>query len=174
MRFGQIRKYDIANGVGIRTTIFVTGCTHHCYNCFNEEYQDFQAGEEWTDEQTSQVIEYLQSPNVSGLTVLGGEPFQNLTGLVPLIKQIHQVCPKNIWIYSGYLWEEILDDCAKKELLELCDVLVDGLFIDELKDPALRFHGSANQRVIDIGASLRTGKVVLLWDDTNTMKPLHK
>lgn len=165
MRYGQIRRYDIANGAGIRTTVFVTGCTRHCPNCFNIEYQDFNAGQEWTDKETKQVIEYLKDSNVAGLTLLGGEPMQNTEGLVKLVREIKKEVQKNIWVWSGYLWEEIIEDPKKKELLEECDVLVDGPFIDALKDPALWFRGSSNQRVIDIKESLKAGKVVLYRDE---------
>ncbi len=165
MRYGQMRKYDIANGVGIRSTLFVTGCTHHCYNCFNEEYQDFQAGKEWTAEEEGELLSYLRDPRVTGLTVLGGEPFQNTNGLIPLLKKVREEIKKSIWIYSGYTWEEIQEDEKRKELLQLADVLVDGRFVDALKDPMLRFRGSSNQRVINVPASLAAGQIILLWNE---------
>lgn len=166
MRYGQIRQFDVANGPGIRTSVFVTGCTHHCVNCFNEEYQDFSAGTEWTEKETQQVITYMQSPRVSGLTLLGGEPMQNTAGLTALVKRVRQCIPdKTIWIYSGFTYERILRDRDKKELLALCDVLVDGPFIDALRDPGLFFRGSANQRIIRIRDSLQRGTITLLWPD---------
>jgi len=131
MRYGQIRQYDIANGEGIRTSIFVTGCTHCCYNCFNEEYQDFNAGQEWTDKETQLVVSYVKDPNCAGLTLLGGEPFQNVDG---------------------------------SSLVEQIDILVDGRFVDELKDPSLRFRGSSNQRIIDVQSSLKQGEVILAME----------
>ncbi len=165
MRYGQIRRYDIANGEGIRASIFVTGCTHKCPNCFNEEYQDFQAGQEWTDTQTQEIIDYVSDPNVSGLTLLGGEPMQNVEGLRSVVRAVRAAQPtKTIWVYSGYTWEEILADENRLSLLRLCDVLVDGRFIDALRDPALRFRGSSNQRVIDIAKSLLAGEVILHVD----------
>lgn len=165
MRYGQIRHYDIANGLGIRTSIFVTGCTHHCFNCFNEEYQNPKAGQEWTEKETEEIINNLKDPNVSGLTLLGGEPFQNIDGLVEVVKAARAAVPeKDIWTYSGYTFEQILEDLEKIKLLELCDVLVDGLFVDALKDPSLKFRGSSNQRVIDIKKSLAIGDVVLYLD----------
>lgn len=97
MNYGQIRKLDIANGNGIRTSIFVTGCTHKCFNCFNEEYQNPQAGKLWTDKETEQVLNYVSDPNVSGLTLLGGEPFQNVDGLLPVVKRCAQRCLKRIF-----------------------------------------------------------------------------
>lgn len=162
MRYGQLRQYDIANGEGIRTSLFVTGCTHCCYNCFNEEYQDFSAGKEWTEEDTQRLLSYVAAPSCSGLTLLGGEPFQNVDGLVPLVDRVLEVAPdKPIWVYSGYTYEEILACPHKRQLLERCHILVDGKFVDELRDPGLAFRGSSNQRIIDIQASLVKGKVVL-------------
>ncbi len=165
MNYGQIRKYDIANGVGIRTSIFVTGCTRHCPDCFNEEYQDFHAGKPWTDAETALVISYLKDDNVEGLTLLGGEPMQNAKGLAEVVRAAKAAVGKSTWVYSGYLWEEILADPEKKELLETCDVLVDGPFVAALKNPRLRFRGSANQRVIDVQKSLAAGEIVLYRDD---------
>ncbi|NLW52142.1 MAG: anaerobic ribonucleoside-triphosphate reductase activating protein [Tissierellia bacterium] len=159
MRYAQIRKYDVANGEGIRSTIFVTGCTHNCKNCFNQEYQDFTYGDIWSDEQTKQIISYLQDPAVSGLTLLGGEPMQNY-GLIEVLRDIKKEVNKNIWIYSGYTFEQILEEPKRLELLKECDVLVDGLFIDELKDLKLKFRGSSNQRIIDIKQSLEQNKIV--------------
>ena len=163
MRYGQIRKYDIANGEGIRTSIFVTGCSHKCPGCFNGDYQDFSHGKLWTEEETSLVIAYLKDPSVSGLTLLGGEPMQNLA-LTSVVKEIKKEVDKNIWIYSGYTFEEILIDKKKLDLLKECDVLVDGLFVEELKDLKLAFRGSSNQRVIDIKKSLEEKKPVLYMD----------
>lgn len=161
MHYGQIRRYDIANGIGIRSTIFVTGCTRKCPECFNTEYQDFNAGKEWTDKETELIISYLKDPNVEGLTLLGGEPMQNTEGLVEIVKAIKKEVDKSVWVYSGYKWEEILQDSDKKALLEICDVLVDGPFIIALRDMRLRFRGSSNQRIIDIQESLKQGKIVL-------------
>ena len=161
MNFAQIRKYDVANGPGIRTTIFVTGCTHKCPNCFNEEYQDFNFGNPWTRKETDEVIEDLKLDEVKGLTVLGGEPFQNEVDLLQVIRDIKKEVQKDIWIFSGYTYEEILKDQDKKKLLEECDVLVDGRFVEALKDLSLRFRGSSNQRIIDVKKSLEANEVVL-------------
>ncbi|KXA27840.1 anaerobic ribonucleoside-triphosphate reductase activating protein [Peptoniphilus harei] len=161
MNFAQIRKYDVANGPGIRTTIFVTGCTHKCPNCFNEEYQDFNFGDSWTRKETDEVIEDLKLDEVKGLTVLGGEPFQNEVDLLQVLRDIKKEVQKDIWIFSGYTYEEILKDQDKKKLLEECDVLVDGRFVEALKDLSLRFRGSSNQRIIDIKKSLEANEVVL-------------
>lgn len=161
MNFAQIRKYDVANGPGIRTTIFVTGCTHKCHNCFNEDYQDFDFGDPWTQKETDEVIEDLKLDEVRGLTILGGEPFQNEVDLLQVIRDIKKEVQKDIWIFSGYTYEEILKNDNKKKLLEECDVLVDGRFVEALKDLSLRFRGSSNQRIIDIKKSLEANKVVL-------------
>lgn len=161
MNFAQIRKYDVANGPGIRTTIFVTGCTHKCHNCFNEEYQDFDFGDPWTPKETDEVIEDLKLDEVKGLTILGGEPFQNEVDLLQVLRDIKKEVQKDIWIFSGYTYEEILKDQDKKKLLEECDVLVDGRFVEALKDLSLRFRGSSNQRIIDVQKSLESNEVVL-------------
>lgn len=166
MRYGQIRQYDIANGPGIRATVFVTGCSRHCVNCFNEEYQDFNAGSEWTAAETERLISYLQDDTNSGLTLLGGEPMENAEDLLELVQAVRRAAPeKSIWVYSGFLYEEILAQPARKALLEACDVLVDGPFVDALKDPGLYFRGSSNQRIIDVAKSREAGKAVLLWPD---------
>ena len=165
MRYGQLRQYDIANGEGIRTSLFVTGCTHCCYNCFNEEYQDFSAGQEWTKSDTERLLSYVKAPACSGLTLLGGEPFQNIEGLIPLVDRVLEVAPqKPIWVYSGYTYEEILGCPNKRQLLERCHILVDGKFVVVLRDPGLAFWGCSNQRIIDIQASLEQGDVVLYME----------
>lgn len=161
MRYAQIRPYDVANGDGVRTTIFVTGCTHHCPDCFNEEFQDFNCGDVWTDEQTEEVIRCLKRPVVSGLTLLGGEPMQNLE-LTDIVREIKKEVDKPIWVYSGYTYEQILESPERKALLDECDVLVDGRFVAALKDLTLRFRGSSNQRIIDLNATRERGEVVLL------------
>lgn len=166
MRYGQIRQYDIANGPGIRATVFVTGCSRRCVNCFNEEYQDFNAGSEWTAAETERLISYLQDDTNSGLTLLGGEPMENAEDLLALVQAVRRAVPeKSIWVYSGFLYEEILTQPARKALLEACDVLVDGPFVDALKNPGLYFRGSSNQRIIDVAKSREAGRAVLLWPD---------
>lgn len=161
MRYAQIRKYDVANGEGIRTSIFVTGCTHKCPFCFNESYQDFSFGEIWTKVQTELVIKYLKDDAVSGLTLLGGEPMQN-TWLTEVIREIKKEINKSIWVYSGYTYEQIIEDGKRKELLLECDVLVDGLYINELRDLKLKFRGSSNQRIIDIQKSIKENRAILI------------
>lgn len=167
MRYGQIRTLDVANGPGIRVSFFVTGCHFKCKGCFNQLYQDFHFGELWTSTQTQQVIQALMFPYIEGLTVLGGEPFQNTKDLYPILKEIKSSMrsDQNIWIYSGYTLEQILEDVEKKELLSLCDVLVDGLFECSKKDLKLKFRGSSNQRILDIQKSLILGESIELKID---------
>lgn len=161
-----MRQYDIANGTGIRSTVFVTGCSRHCVNCFNPEYQDPAAGQEWTEKETKQLLEWLQAPTNSGLTLLGGEPMENTQDLTTLVKIVKAALPhKSVWVYSGFTYEEIMADAKKKALADVCDVLVDGPFVDALKDPGLYFRGSSNQRVIDLQKTRASGKVTLLWPD---------
>ena len=159
--YAQIRKYDVANGFGIRVSIFCTGCTHKCPGCLNELYQDPNYGEKWTQEQTNLVVEYMKDTAVKGLTLLGGEPFQN-TWLVDVIREVKKQTNKEIWAYSGYTYEKLIEDKDRLEMLKECDILIDGPFIQELKDLKLRFRGSSNQRVIDVQKTLETGKVVVL------------
>lgn len=159
--YAQIRKYDVANGFGIRVSIFCTGCTHKCPGCFNELYQDPNYGEKWTKEQTDLVVKYMEDTAVKGLTLLGGEPFQN-TWLVDVIREVKKQTNKEIWAYSGYTYEKLIEDEDRLEMLKECDILIDGPFIQELKDLKLRFRGSSNQRVIDVQKTLETGKVVVL------------
>lgn len=162
MRYGQIRQYDIANGPGIRTSIFVTGCSLKCKNCFNKDYQDPNYGSLWTEGNTLQIINYLKKDEISGLTILGGEPFENAIDLIEIIKKIKEQIDKPIWIYSGYIYEILIKDPIHKKLLKEVDVLVDGPFIDSLKDLTLKFKGSANQRIIDVNASLANNSIILL------------
>lgn len=132
-----MRQYDIANGPGIRSTIFVTGCSRHCFNCFNPEYQDPRAGQEWTDKEMEQLLSWLSAPTNSGLTLLGGEPMENTDGLTQIVQNVKQAMPdKSVWVYSGFTYDEIIQDPQKKALLDVCDVLVDGPFVDDLKTRA--------------------------------------
>lgn len=163
MKYAQIRKYDIANGVGIRTSVFFSGCTHDCFNCFNKEYQDFDFGEEFTQKQIDEVIYYLSKDEVSGLTILGGEPLQqNYEDMINFLIQVRKATQKSIWIYSGYTYEEILNCEKKTKIISYCNVLVDGRYEDNLKNLRLKFRGSTNQRIIDIHNSLNEGKVVIM------------
>ncbi|QQK07344.1 anaerobic ribonucleoside-triphosphate reductase activating protein [Miniphocaeibacter halophilus] len=160
MRYAQIREFDVANGPGVRTTIFVTGCTLGCKNCFNKEYQDFNYGNIWTREQTNEIVKYLKSDIIEGMTILGGEPFDNSEDLVKIVSDIKKETKKNIWIFSGYVFEKLIKDKKNIELLKLCDVLVDGPFVEELKNLRLKFRGSENQRIIDLKKTFEENRIV--------------
>lgn len=162
MNYAQIRKYDVANGPGIRTTFFLTGCDRNCPNCFNTEYMDFNHGKKWDIDAEKKVISYLKLDQVEGLTVLGGEPFENPIGLLKALRNIKKEVDKPIWIYSGFVFEVLVNIKKTREILEEIDVLVDGEFIEELKDLRLRFRGSSNQRIIDVKKSLKNNKVIIL------------
>ncbi len=169
MFYSEIKECDIANGQGVRTTLFVSGCTHHCKGCFNEMTWDFQYGREFDQEAKERILKSLEPSYIAGLTLLGGEPMEyvNQQGLLPLLREVKKRYPeKNIWCYTGYLFDkDILDVFCKKwketeELLTYLDVIVDGEFVEELKDISLAFRGSSNQRIIDVQASLQTGNIV--------------
>ncbi len=170
MNYATIKFNDIANGLGVRTSLFVSGCTHRCKNCFNSEAWDFNYGKPFTKEVEDEIINSLKNSFVDGLSLLGGEPFepQNQKALLPFLERVKKEVPsKNIWCYTGYLFDsELLGDSRAKteytnKMLELIDVLVDGKFIEELKDITLLFKGSSNQRVIDVKESLQKNKVIL-------------
>ena len=172
MYYGVIKKNDIANGPGVRVSLFVSGCTHHCKGCFNKESWDFNAGKEFTEETENIIMEALKPDYVKGITLLGGEPFErvNQQGLLPFLRKVKENYPeKDIWCFTGYLFDkDILERMCKDwvetpELLRLIDVLVDGEFILEQRNLMLKFKGSENQRTIDVKRSLETGKTVLLF-----------
>ncbi len=177
MKYAKIKKCDVANGPGVRVSLFVSGCNHHCKNCFNREAWDFNYGNDFTEKEQNQIIEDLKPEYISGLSLLGGEPFerQNQEGLVPLVKKVKQTYPnKKIWCYTGFTFDkQILGEMIEQEnrettknLLDNIDYIVDGRFVEELKDPKLRFRGSSNQRIIDVKKSLEQ-KEVVLWDELN-------
>lgn len=170
MNYANIKFNDIANGEGIRVSLFVSGCTHHCKNCFNPETWDFNYGKSFTQEVQNQIIEELSKSHYNGLTLLGGEPMEpaNQKGLLEFVKKVKLTYPnKTIWCYSGYLFDtELLAPSRAhcpwtRELLSYIDILVDGEFKQELKDITLRFKGSSNQRIIDVQKSLFENKVIL-------------
>ena len=162
MRYAQIRKIDVTNGPDVRTTLFVTGCTNNCEGCFNKELQDFNYGEEWTKETEDKFLEYAKNENVNGVNILGGEPMEQVMddSLYDLLLRIKNETGKSIWLWSGYLYEEIIKDNSKKRLLELVDVLVDGRFVIAKRDITLKYRGSSNQRVIDVKKSLEFNKII--------------
>ncbi len=170
MNYAEIKTCDIANGPGVRVSLFVSGCTHRCKGCFNEIAWDFEYGEEFTEETMDRLIEALRPGYIRGLTLLGGEPmeYRNQLGLLPFIRRVRAELPeKDIWCFSGYLFDTQIRDemCAKweetRELLSYIDVMVDGKFVEELKDITLRFRGSSNQRIIDVKRSLAEGEVIM-------------
>lgn len=172
MNYSIIKDCDIANGPGVRVTLFVSGCTHHCEGCFNEETWDFQYGEPFTQKTADRILEMLAPDYIEGLTLLGGEPLEpvNRQALLPLLRIVKERYPKkNIWCYTGYLFEQDLlgNFCAQwekmGEFLSYIDVIVDGRFLLAQKDISLPFRGSANQRIILVQESLAKGETVL-WD----------
>lgn len=173
MNYATIKSRDIANGPGVRVSLFVSGCTHHCKGCFNAVAWDFNYGQPFTQETIDSILEMLQPAYVKGITLLGGEPFEpeNQPALVVLLRQIKEKYPeKSIWSFSGYLFDrDILpgklgDPAITREFVSYLDVLVDGRFVEKKKDLTLRFRGSSNQRIIDVPASLAKGEIVL-WED---------
>ena len=175
MNYATIKNCDIANGPGVRVSLFVSGCTHHCKGCFNEVAWDFDYGQPFTNETIQTILDMMKPSYIKGLTLLGGEPFepQNQGPIVELLRQVKKTYPdKSIWAFSGYLFEKITshtlgDWAVTREFLNSLDVLVDGPFVEEKKNLALRFRGSENQRLIDVPATLASGKIVL-WEDWQT------
>ena len=170
MNYAEIKKYDIANGEGVRVSLFVSGCTRHCKNCFNQIAWDFHYGKPFTHAMEEELLEALAPYYIAGLSLLGGDPFEpvNQRGLLPFVKRFKARYPsKNVWCYTGYTYEngtlaeEYARTEATEELLSLIDVLVDGPFVEELKDIRLKFRGSSNQRVIDLNQTRARGEIVL-------------
>lgn len=178
MNIAEIKPIDIANGPGVRVSVFVSGCTHHCPGCFNEVAWDFNYGRHMNNGIINDILEMLAPNHIKGLTVLGGEPmaFRNQSGVLRLLEKVRAYYPnKTIWLYTGYTMEEIwswYQDARGPayRILNLIDVLVDGPFVQDLKDLSLRFKGSSNQRIIDMNASRETGKIELWWGKDSPMK----
>ena len=173
MNYAEIKNCDIANGPGVRVSLFVSGCTHRCKGCFNEIAWDFNYGKPFTQQTIDEILAMLAPAHIKGLTLLGGEPFepQNQPAIVELLRQLRAKYPeKSVWAFSGYLFDRdiLAGRLGPKELtmeyLSYLDVLVDGPFVQDLKDLTLRFRGSSNQRIINVPASLREHRVVL-WED---------
>ena len=164
MKYATIKKLDVANGPGIRVSLFVSGCTHHCKGCFNPETWDFEYGEEFTTEVESDILDALKPDYIQGLSILGGEPLHpfNQLAVLEFVRKFKALYPnKDLWVYTGY---EYGNHKIMEELLSYIDVLVDGQFKIDLKDLNLRFKGSSNQRIIDIKESLKQDKVIL-WNE---------
>lgn len=164
MNYAQIRKFDVTNGPGVRTTLFVSGCTHKCEGCFNDKQQDFNYGNKFTKENEDEFIKYTLNSQIKGVNVLGGEPMQQTvdTTLLNLLKRIKKETKKPIWMWSGYTFDQIISDPKKLELLNQVDVLIDGKFQLENRNISLKYRGSANQRVIDVKQSLKENKIITL------------
>ena len=169
MNYAAIKTHDIANGPGIRLSLFVSGCEHYCKNCFNKEAWGFDYGKQFTEETFDYIAKELNSPVYSGLTILGGEPFhpKNEFYVAELIIKLKILYPDlNIWVYTGYLYEDLISEewvgtRATNIILRSIDTLVDGKFVEELKDLGLNYRGSSNQRIIDVKKSIAMRKVVL-------------
>ncbi len=174
MYYGAIKYNDIANGEGVRTTLFVSGCRNRCKNCFQQQTWAFDYGEPFTDAVMKNILESLDNDFVSGLTLLGGEPMEpeNQTALLPLIREFKRRYPKKtLWLFTGNLYEELTAGVGNhykcipetEELLSYVDILVDGRFVEEKKQLGLRFRGSSNQRIIDMNKTRESGEIVI-WD----------
>ena len=172
MNYAGLKKLDVANGPGLRVTLFVSGCTHYCKGCFNKETWDFHYGNPFTKEVEEEIIKELQKSHIAGLTLLGGEPFEhvNQKGLLPFVRKVKEQFPKKpLWCFTGYDFEKdilgfmISEWEETKEFLSYIDILVDGEFIEEKKDLSLRFKGSSNQRTICVQESLKAGEIIL-WE----------
>ena len=178
MHYSTIKDCDIANGIGVRITLFVSGCTNHCKNCFQPQTWDFDYGEPFTEETEEKLLEMLKPDYINGLTLLGGEPMepQNQRALVPFLKRVREAYPnKNIWCFTGFTYEILKTDGSHPrcevtdEMLSLIDVLVDGRYVDELKELTLQFRGSSNQRLIDMVKTRENGEVTLLPNNDRTL-----
>jgi anaerobic ribonucleoside-triphosphate reductase activating protein len=174
MYYGALKKTDIANGPGVRVSLFVSGCRHHCKECFNPETWNFDYGQEFTQATIAEILQALQPDYIKGITILGGEPFEpeNQRGLLELYRRLRAVCPKkSVWVYTGYTLEsDLLSEGTVRtevtdEILSVIDVLVDGEFVLERKNITLKFRGSENQRIINLRESLAQGQTVLIPDD---------
>lgn len=184
MNYAQIRSMDISNGEGIGVSLFVQGCDFHCKNCFNSETWEFSKGQEWNDKTKNQFLKLIETPFIQRVSILGGEPLhpQNVQNVLKIVDEIRVSYPnKNIWLYTGYTWEEIwikdkviTDDRIKymrqkaiknlrRQVVSMCDVLIDGRYIDELRDVSLHWRGSSNQRVINVQETLKQNQIVL-WE----------
>lgn len=174
MHYGALKKFDIANGEGIRTSLFVSGCRNRCKNCFQPETWDFNYGRPFDEEAKKEIFESMRSSSVRGITILGGEPMEpeNQREILPLLREFREKFPdKTVWLFTGNLYEELTGDFGENpkclditaELLSLVDILVDGRFEEEKKRLGLRFRGSSNQRIIDMNKTRESGEIVI-WD----------
>ena len=179
MNYAQIRSMDISNGEGIGVSLFVQGCDFHCKNCFNSETWEFSKGQEWNDKTKNQFLKLIETPFIQRVSILGGEPLhpKNVQNVLKIVDEIRVSYPtKNIWLYTGYTWEQIMHPVItdinseqlkmlqmRKELVNKCNVLIDGRYVDELRDISLHWRGSSNQRVINVQETLKQ-KQIVLWE----------
>lgn len=179
MHYAKIKECDVANGPGVRVSVFVSGCNHHCKGCFNEIAWNFEYGNEFNQETIDKVLKDLDKDYIEGLSLLGGEPLEhsNQKGLLPLIKQVKEKFPqKSIWCYTGFDYEkDVMGNMYKnwdetKELIDNIDVIVDGKFEESLKNPSLKFRGSSNQRIIDVQKSIASNQVICADLDKDEIK----
>lgn len=164
MNYHNIKKCDMLNGSGIRVSLWVSGCEHNCNQCQNPQTWDINSGIPFDQEAEKELFEAVKKDYISGITFTGGDPLHksNLEDVLNLVNKIRLSLPnKNIWIYSGYSWEDINQDDKRREIVSNCDVLVEGRYIDELRDVSLKWRGSPNQRVIDVKKSISENGVVL-------------
>ena len=164
MNYHNIKTDDMLNGDGLRVTCWVSGCNMGCFNCYNPQTWDFNSGIPFTEETMQELLYDLSKPYIKGLTLSGGHPLDphNAPKVLEIVKRVKMVFPnKDIWIYTGYVWEDIIKDNTLKEILKYTDVLVDGAYVDELRDISLVFRGSSNQRIIDVEKCLTENKVIL-------------
>ena len=167
MNYIKVTKNDIANGIGIGCVLWVSGCNIHCKNCHNQSTWDYNAGQPFTEDTMQEILLTLTKPYISRFTISGGHPLDphNASEVLKIVKRVKMVFPnKDIWIYSGYVWEDIIKDNTLKEILKCTDVLVDGAYVDELRDISLAFRGSSNQRIIDVKKTLNSNEVIL-WQE---------
>lgn len=167
MNYHNIKTDDMLNGDGLRVTCWISGCNIGCFNCYNPQTWDFNSGIPFTDDTMQEILYDLSKPYIKGLTLSGGHPLDPLNApkVLEIVKRVKMVFPnKDIWIYSGYVWEDIIKDETLREILKYTDVLVDGAYVDELRDISLAFRGSSNQRIIDVPKSLEQNKVIL-WQE---------
>ena len=164
MRYAQLRRYDISNVPNVRTTLFVSGCTHNCKGCFNKDYQDFNYGKEWTSITETLFLCYAKDPKVKGINILGGEPLQQTmdNSLADLLAKIKENTNKPIWLWTGYKLEDVINNTKVMNILQYVDVLIDGKFEEDKKDLNLMYRGSANQRIINLTKTFEKGEIVLL------------
>ena len=179
MNYAQIRSMDISNGEGIGVSLFVQGCDFHCKNCFNSETWEFSKGQEWNDKTKNQFLKLIETPFIQRVSILGGDPLhpKNVQNVLEIVDEIRVSYPtKNIWLYTGYTWEQIMHPVItdinseqlkmlqmRKELVSKCNVLIDGRYVDELRDISLHWRGSSNQRVINVQETLKQ-KQIVLWE----------